>query len=82
MIRNSNINIPKEITWDIIRSVMLSYEGAEPKNYGFDAEVSAIGKKLADALYDRVERLIQHYKAAGILEGGEKYVDLKWVVKE
>ena len=53
------INIPKVVAWDILRCCMLWYEGCEPTSYGFDKEISRIGKQLADALYNRTEKLIK-----------------------
>lgn len=70
-------NIPKEICWDILRATMLSFEGADPKAYGFDPEISRIGKNLANALFKRSEKLIQEFKKSGKLMGGDKGI-LYW----
>ncbi len=61
-------NIPKELTWDILRCCMISYEGADPKAYGFDSELARIGSQLATALHKRVERLIPEFLKEGKLK--------------
>ena len=53
-----SLNIYKTITWDILRCSMLWYEGADPECYGYDKEISRIGKNLADSLFVRAEKFV------------------------
>lgn len=74
----NNVNIPKQICWNILQCCIFWYEGAEPTQYGYDKECSRIGKKLADNLFIRVEGLIEDYRRNGVLTGG-KDTELRWV---
>ncbi len=47
----------KEIAWAILQSSMLWYEGADPEYYGYPKKISDPGKKLADALFKRADKL-------------------------
>lgn len=44
---------PKHVAMDILQCAVLWYEGADPEAYGYSKDVSVIGKKLADDLFER-----------------------------
>ncbi len=47
----------KQVSWGILQACMLWYEGADPEYYGFDREISNLGKKLADILFIKADKI-------------------------
>jgi len=65
---NEPKNISKQLLFEILRAVILDFEGANPKYYGISKEICQIGRKLSEALNLRIEQLIQDYMRQGKLK--------------